>query len=102
VSNLLGSNSPAIEAGFDQDDVINSVDGKPLGAGVTIQSIISGHKPGDRVAIGYTHPDGKTGLGTVTLGEDPERIAVTIESTGGTLSAEQKAFRASWLGSKRR
>ena len=84
VSNLLGSNSPAIEAGFDQDDVINSVDGKPLGAGVTIQSIISAHKPGDRVAIGFTHPDGKTGTGTVTLGEDPEMVAVTIESTGGT------------------
>jgi predicted metalloprotease with PDZ domain len=102
VSNLLGSNSPAIEAGFDQDDVINSVDGKPLGAGVTIQSIISAHKPGDRVAIGYTHPDGKTGTGTVALGEDPEMVAVPIESTGGTLSAEQKAFRAAWLGSKRR
>jgi predicted metalloprotease with PDZ domain len=102
VSNLLGSNSPAIEAGFDQDDVINSVDGKPLRAGVTIQSIISAHKPGDRVAIGFTHPDGKTGTGTVTLGEDPEMVAVTIESTGGTVSADQKAFRAAWLGPKRR
>ena len=102
VSNLLGSNSPAIEAGFDQDDVINSVDGKPLGAGVTIQSIISAHKPGDRVTIGFTHPDGKTGTGTVTLGEDPEMVAVTIESTGGTVSADQKAFRAAWLGPKRR
>ena len=102
VSNLVGSNSPAIEAGFDQDDVINSVDGKPLGNGVTFQSIISAHKPGDRVAIGYTHPDGKTGTGTVALGEDPEMVAVPIESTGGTLSAEQKAFRAAWLGSKRR
>jgi len=102
VSNLLGSNSPAIEAGFDQDDMINSVDGKPLGNGVTFQSIISAHKPGDRVAIGYTHPDGKTGTGTVALREDPEMVAVPIESTGGTLSAEQKAFRAAWLGSKRR
>jgi len=54
------------------------------------------------VAIGYTHPDGKTGTGTVALGEDPEMVAVPIESTGGTPSAEQKAFRAAWLGSKRR
>ena len=76
--------------------------GSRSAAGVTIQSIISAHKPGDRVAIGYTHPDGKTGTGTVALGEDPEMVAVPIESTGGTLTAEQKAFRAAWLGSKRR
>ena len=82
--------------------MIISVDGKPLGAGVTIQSIISAHKPGDRVAIGYTHPDGKTGTGDGHPwrgsgdGRSPDRI------DGGTLSAEQKAFRAAWLGSKRR
>jgi predicted metalloprotease with PDZ domain len=102
ILNLVKPNTPAIEAGFDQDDVITSVDGKPLGSGVTIQTIVSSHKPGDRIAIEYTHPDGKSATGTVTLAEVPEMEAVTLESTGGRLSAEQKAFRVAWLGSKTR
>jgi predicted metalloprotease with PDZ domain len=102
VTNLVKPNTPAIDAGFDQDDVITSVDGKPLGAGVTIQSVVFAHKPGDRLTIAYTHPDGKSGTGTVTLKEDPEVDAVTLESTGAMPSAEQRAFRAAWLGSKRR
>jgi predicted metalloprotease with PDZ domain len=100
VTSLVEPNTPAIEAGFDQDDVINSVDGKPASSGAMIQIIVSAHKPGDRVTIAYSHPDGKTGSGTVTLGEDPEMIAVTLESTGGTPSAAQKAFRDAWLSSK--
>jgi predicted metalloprotease with PDZ domain len=102
VTSLVRSNTPAIDAGFDQDDVINSVDGKPLGAAATFQSIVAAHKPGDRLSVAYTHADGKSGTGTVTLAEDPEMVAVTLESTGGTPTAEQKAFRAAWLGSKRR
>jgi predicted metalloprotease with PDZ domain len=101
VTSLVGPNTPAIEAGFDQDDVINTVDGKPLAAGVTIQAIVSAHKPGDRVTIEYTHPDGRTGRGTVTLAEDPELVATTLESAGRAPTPAQKAFRDAWLNSKR-
>ena len=37
---------------------------------------------------------------TITLAEDPAVEAVPIEAAGGVLSAEQRAFREAWLGSK--
>jgi hypothetical protein len=38
----------------------------------------------------------------LTFAEDPAEHAVLAESSGNPLSAEQKAFREAWLGSKRR
>jgi hypothetical protein len=35
------------------------------------------------------------------LAEDPAVEVVSLESTGGTLSADQKAFREAWLRAKR-
>ena len=40
--------------------------------------------------------------GVITLIEDPMVEVVSLESTGGTLSADQKDFRDSWLRSKRK
>ena len=36
------------------------------------------------------------------LKEDPALEAVLVEETGGTLTADQKAFRDAWLGSKQK
>jgi predicted metalloprotease with PDZ domain len=100
VLNLVMPNTPAIEAGFDQDDVITGVDGRAVAGGPALESALAARKPGDRITVTYRHPDGKTGSGVVTLREDPAMEAVTLESTGGTLSPEQKAFRSNWFGSK--
>ena len=40
--------------------------------------------------------------GVITLVEDPTLEVVSLESTGVALSADQKAFRDGWLGSKRK
>ena len=48
------------------------------------------------------HRGGVTGKGTLTFGADPAQQAVLDESAGKPLTAEQKAFRAAWLGSQRR
>jgi hypothetical protein len=37
----------------------------------------------------------------ITLVEDPTLEVVSLESTGGTLSSDQQAFRDAWLGAKR-
>ena len=102
VVSLVSPTSPANDAGFDEDDELTRVDGKAIGRGVTLSTIISTHKPGDRITVEYRHPDGTPGTGSVTLAEDPEMEAVPIESTGGRPTAAQKAFRSAWLGSKRR
>jgi predicted metalloprotease with PDZ domain len=84
INNLTPWGSPAFEAGLDQGDVLIDVDGKP----------------GDRLTVTYKRRGGATGRATIVLKEDPTLEAVTVESTGVALTADQKAFRDGWLGSK--
>ena len=89
--------SPAFEAGLEHDDVLISVDGQPFSS-----ALLKDRKPGDRVTLEVKHRGGVTGKGTLTFGTDPARQAVLNETGGKPLTAEQKAFRAAWLGSQRR
>jgi predicted metalloprotease with PDZ domain len=100
VTSLIAPNTPAIAAGFDQDDRIVRVDGQPYGDSVTVESIVSAHQPGDRIQVEYRHPDGATGTGVMTLGEDPTMEIVALESDGGRITPAQQAFRAAWLDSR--
>jgi predicted metalloprotease with PDZ domain len=99
ITNLVAWGSPAFEAGLDQGDMILEVDGKAWSAGV-LQSALKARKPGDRLTVTFKRRGGATGAATIVLREDPALETVTIESAGGTLTAEQKAFREAWLGRK--
>ncbi len=99
INNLMPWGSPAFEAGLDQGDVIVDVEGKAMASGV-LQAAIKSRKPGDRLTVTYKRRGGATGTTTITLKEDPSLEAVTLESTGATLTPDQKAFRESWLGPK--
>ena len=79
--------------------MIVDVDGKAMASGV-LQAALKSRNPGDRLTITFKRRGGATGTATITLEEDPSLEALTLESTGGTLTAEQKLFRESWLGSK--
>ena len=94
---VMAWGTPAFEAGLEHDDVLVSVDGKPFSA-----ALLKGRKPGDRMTFEVKHIGGVTGKGTLTFGVDPAQQAVLNESAGKALTAEQKAFRAAWLGSQRR
>jgi len=102
VTGLIGPNTPAIAAGFDQDDRIMSIDGKTYGGAVTFESIVTAHSPGDRIEVRYRHPDGTAASGTIVLSEDPAIKIEPIEASGGRLTPAQQAFRNAWLGSRRR
>jgi len=65
-----------------------------------LQAALKARKPGDPLRLSFKRRGGATGTATVTLREDPSVDVVTVESTGATLTAEQKAFRDSWLGPK--
>ena len=67
---------------------------------MTVESIVSAHQPGDRIQVEYRHPDGATGTGVMTLGEDPTMEIVALESQGGRITPAQQAFRAAWLNSR--
>jgi predicted metalloprotease with PDZ domain len=93
VTELVDWGTPAFNAGLEGGDVITSVDGKPF-------EPFKSRKPGDKVTLEVKRPTGKVVTLTMILAEDPALDALPIETTGGALTAEQKAFRDSWLGSK--
>jgi predicted metalloprotease with PDZ domain len=93
---LVPWGSPAFEAGLDHGDVIETVDGQPFAL-----DALKARKPGETVALGVRRPDGRTVSLKLTFAESPALEAVSIEATGGTLTAAHQAFRTAWLGSKR-
>jgi predicted metalloprotease with PDZ domain len=99
ITNLVPWGSPAFNAGLDQGDVIVDVDGKPMAAGV-LESALKRKKAGDRLIVTYKRRGGSTGTASIEVKDDPTLELVPIETIGGTLSPDQKAFRDAWLGSK--
>jgi predicted metalloprotease with PDZ domain len=97
VGSLVAFGTPAFDAGIELGDVITSVDGAAF---TTLPAALKNKKPGEQVAIEFRKPSGEVVKRHLTLAEDPGMMAATIESTGGTLTPEMKAFRQSWAGSK--
>jgi predicted metalloprotease with PDZ domain len=99
IANLIAPGTPAYDAGLEQDDVITAVDGKSVNTPQQIQEAIRGRKPGDRITIAFTRRSGPVTT-TLTLKEDPSFAFEPVERSGGTFTADQKAFRDAWLGSQ--
>jgi predicted metalloprotease with PDZ domain len=99
ISALVAPGTPAYDAGLEQDDQITAIGGEPVATWTQVQAALNARKPGETVNVEYRHRNGVAASGTMTLKEDPAVEMVLLEDTGGTLTAEQKAFRDSWLGS---
>lgn len=99
VQNLVPWESPLYKVGVSQDDQLVEFDGTPLVSMAAWDSVLAKHKAGDRVALRYVRRSGETVNTTLTLDEDPRVEVVPVEKTGGTLSDDQRQFRASWLNS---
>lgn len=63
----ISSGGPAAKAGLKGDDVIMSIDGKPITTAVQLIVQIRTHRPGEVVDLGYSR-DGSPGDARVTLG----------------------------------
>ena len=100
ISNLIDWGSPLHAAGLNQEDTILELDGRPIAGGRALQGVLKAHKPGDRIPVSFRRRDGATGAATIVLAENPSMEAADVQSTGGTLTEEQRQFRAAWLGSK--
>ncbi len=98
---LVNWGTPAYRAGLEEGDVITMADGKAIATLDDWQAAVRAHKPGDSMAVEFTR-HGSAVKASIAVGEDPTMEVVTLESTGGTLSADQKAMRDGWLGSKRK
>ena len=90
--------TPLYEAGIDEGDVITSIDGRP--ATRLAWSTIADHKPGERVTFSVRRRDGRQFDATLTIGSDPRVTIEPVETSGGTPTTAQLAFRQAWLGSR--
>ena len=100
VASLVPFGSPLYKAGVAQDDLVVSLDGTDLGQDTTVEQILARHKPGTTIPIRFVRRAGEQVDGTITLEEDPRIDIVPIESSGGTLTADQKRFRDAWLNAQ--
>ena len=70
--NTVTPHGPSEQAGLKPNDIITSVDGKPVKDGDELVNIISEKKPGTSVKLGYTR-NGKADTTTVTI-QDREKL----------------------------
>jgi predicted metalloprotease with PDZ domain len=97
VTALVDANSPAYAAGLEHDDEIREIDGIRVGSATEASSIISRHRPGDRLGVTYVDRTGVEKMTTVALVEDPHLQVVPVETEGRALTPEQRTFRERWL-----
>jgi predicted metalloprotease with PDZ domain len=100
VVELVAPTWPIYAAGLDEDDEIRRLDGARIASMEDVGAVLRRHKPGDRLQVVYAGRDHATRTASVTLGEDPRMEVLPTESSGGTLTAAQRAFRERWLGPK--
>jgi predicted metalloprotease with PDZ domain len=100
VGSLVPFGSALYKAGVAQDDFIVMLGGTTLTRQSQIDEVLGKQKPGDTIPIRFVRRAGEKVEGAITLDEDPRIEIVTVESTGGTLSPEQKRFRDAWLNAQ--
>lgn len=91
--------TPAYNAGLDLDDELLSVGGVAINSQTDLQKAVDTHKAGDSVELVFKRR-GVEVKSNAVVADDPALEILPVESTGGTLTAEQKTFREAWLGSK--
>jgi len=61
----------AAKAGITSGSTLTSLDGVALTSSDQVTSILAGHKPGDKVQVGWNDRNGRSHTATVTLGVAP-------------------------------
>jgi predicted metalloprotease with PDZ domain len=98
VSQPILSDAPAYRAGIDMGDTIRTIDGARIATSEDVAAVVARHKPGETMQVQYVDRTNVPKTVAVTLVEDPGLELVAVESSGGTLTAAQRAFRNHWLG----
>ncbi len=94
VGTIIGS--PLYDAGLDRDDVIRTLDGRPLTSDSVWDAVKAAHHPGDRIAVTY-RSRGMDKETTITLAADPRLELVTYEQAGRPVTDAMRALRQQWL-----
>jgi predicted metalloprotease with PDZ domain len=99
---LVPFDSPLYKAGMAQDDQIVSLAGSDVSSAQAVGDVLAKHSPGATVPLKFVRRSGETVTTTVTLEEDPRVEIVTAESTGASVTPEQRQLRSAWLSTKMR
>lgn len=91
--------SPAYEAGLERDDVIVSIGGRDVDDTADVERAIRDGVPGTQLAIEFERRDVRV-TSMLALVENPVIQVLPVELAGGTVTAEQRAFRDWWLASR--
>jgi S1-C subfamily serine protease len=67
----IESGSPAAQIGMTANSVITSIDGTAINSSSDLTPAIQGHKPGEKIKVTWTAPDGSTHTATATLTTGP-------------------------------
>ncbi|HEU4882728.1 MAG TPA: hypothetical protein VFT45_10795 [Longimicrobium sp.] len=87
------------QAGLSADDVILSMDGRPTPDPDALRAILAAHAAGDVVQVEWMQR-GQRRSGPMTLVENPALEVVAYEVAGMPVTAQMRAFREAWLGSR--
>ncbi|WP_420124808.1 M61 family metallopeptidase [Longimicrobium sp.] len=93
------SHGSVYQAGLSADDVILSLDGRPTPNPDALRAVLDAHRAGDVVAVEFMQR-GHRRSGSMTLAENPALEVVAYEVAGMPVTAEMRAFRGAWLGSR--
>ena len=93
------SHGSVYQAGLSADDVIVSMDGRPTPDPDALRAVLAAHAAGDVVQVEWMQR-GRRRSGPMTLAENPALEVVTYESAGMPVTAQMRAFREAWLGSR--
>lgn len=95
----IGFGSPLHDAGVERDDVLVSLDGRPLSSERRLQAVLGDLSAGARVSLVYSRR-GEMLTTQLTVEADPTLELVSAEQLGRRPTPAQQRFRDEWLGSK--
>lgn len=93
--------TPLYVAGVEMGDHVAQFDGAPISRISQVDSIVSAHRPGDRIPMVFIGRSGARQV-VLTLAEDPHLEFIAAEEAGQPSTPEQLAFRHRWLASVRK
>ena len=97
IPGALAPGTPLYEAGLDRGDQIVALGDRTIANAAEWIAAVAAAKPGDEVPIRFLQR-GAERSATVRFKADPTFNLIRAEAGGGSVTAEQLAFRQAWLG----
>jgi predicted metalloprotease with PDZ domain len=92
--------SPLYKAGVAEGDQIVSLAGVNVTSSQEVQDVLAKYQPGARLQIRFVRRSGEPVTIGMNIEEDPRVEIVTAESTGASVTPEQRQARLAWLASR--